>query len=79
MVANDLPLFQFCIRKDVALRWDDGSQIWILVHEGNNYVPDSFEGHIICVMFILSFSSCPVGNLLIRANSLYGDLLWCSQ
>lgn len=78
LVADGFLLLQFCIRRDVAWRWHGGSLTHIAILEGDNHTPYSFEGHVVCIMSILFFS-CPVGNLFLRANRLWGDLPWRSQ
>lgn len=58
LVADELHnflLLQFCNRKGVAWRWGSGSQIWILVYEGDNHIPDSFEDQAVDIVIILSF------------------------
>lgn len=58
LVADELYNFLLLyvyIRKGIAWRWDGGSKIWISVDEGNNQMPDSFEGQVVYIVSILSF------------------------
>lgn len=70
-------LFQFYNKKGVAWKWDGHSQIWISVHEGNDHMADSFEGQVVCIVFILSFF-LPSWLPIIRANRFCGGLPWFS-